>query len=135
VKTKFDSLFEQTFISAQQKQPSVPADKIDAVQPNDGLKDDTMSVVAAMPAAVSTNVPGNMDDEREEDSMVKANLFSLFSDAKEIHEIIQGGFHPEAWVIQKIAICSDNLSSVLKSVKYESTASACGCGSSEMPPV
>lgn len=121
MKTKFESLFEQTFISAHQRQPSVPSDEVDAVQPDDN----SISVVELPSAKTSVsephvNVPGNMEEEGEENSMAKSNLFAIYSDAKELHNILQmAGLNPETWMLQKIAVCADNLSSVLKAARYD----------------
>jgi len=136
VKTKFEALFEETFLSARQPQQSVPPDEVDAVQPDSSpevsvvaVPGPTMANAADVPSSMASpeNIPGNLEDEAEEDNMAKANLFALYSDAKEIHNIIQGGFHPEAWMLQKIAVCADNLASVLKAVRYDSAAHV-SCG-------
>jgi hypothetical protein len=136
VKTKFEALFEETFLSARQQQQSVPPDEVDAVQPDSSpdvsvvaVPGPTMADASDVPSSIGSpeNVPGNLEDEAEEDNMAKANLFALYSDAKEVHNLIQGGFHPEAWMIQKIAVCADNLAAVLKAARYESAAHV-SCG-------
>ena len=132
MKTKFETLFEETFLSAKQPQQSVPPDEVDAVQPDSSP---AVSVVAVPGPSMTDgagldapeNIPGNLEDEQEENSMAKANLFALYTDAKEIHNLIQSGFHPEAWMLQKIAVCADNLAAVMKAARYESAAHV-SCG-------
>ena len=58
-------------------------------------------------------------EESEEHWMVRSNLFSLYSNAKKIHNLAQMGMDLEPWAQQKVAVCADNLEAVMKYVAYE----------------
>ena len=58
-------------------------------------------------------------EESEEHWMVRSNLFSLYSNAKKIHNLAQMGLDLEPWAQQKVAVCADNLEAVMKYVAYE----------------
>jgi hypothetical protein len=58
-------------------------------------------------------------EESEEHWMVRSNLFSLYSNAKKIHNMAQMGIDLEPWAQQKVAVCADNLEAVMKYVAYE----------------
>jgi hypothetical protein len=51
--------------------------------------------------------------------MAAANLFSIFNDAKMLHDVLKSGGHLETWMLQKIAVVADNLSGVAKVAKYD----------------
>ena len=58
-------------------------------------------------------------EESEEHWMTRSNLFSLYSNAKKIHNLAQMGLDLEPWAQQKVAVCADNLEAVMKYVAYE----------------
>jgi hypothetical protein len=59
------------------------------------------------------------EDESEEIAMAKTNLFSIFKSAKELHDCIASGYHLEPWMLQKIAVCADNICSVHRTAEYK----------------
>ena len=68
---------------------------------------------------VGAAMAGQAHEESEEHWMVRSNLFSLYSNAKKIHNLAQAGIDLEPWAAAKIAVCADNLESVMKYVAYE----------------
>lgn len=58
------------------------------------------------------------EEEHEESRMAKTNLFTLFTDAKMLHDLICAGEDLEPWMLQKIAVASESVCSVAKVVKY-----------------
>lgn len=124
MKSQDQTLLEQAYLSTKQKMVSIPGDGV--VEPSSDITatDETIPATAPVtPAVVQMNV--DTEEEKEELSMVKANLFSIFNDAKALHMMIEGGFDVEPWMQQKIAVCADGMSSVLKSANYD--FQKCGC--------
>jgi hypothetical protein len=128
---------EEAYISALRKQAATPEDELQSsitpeisdlpVTPSAVVvKNVTPEVTPAMPS--DSHAPGNLEDEAEEDSMTSANLYSIFTDAKKLHEYIQGGYHLEAWMQQKIAICCDNINAVSRAAEYDVAKNDSGCG-------
>lgn len=127
MKSSDQKLLEEAYISALQKSINVPTD-ISVNQP------DTAGEIAMhsepVAAVVSVEEPtedcgcdnhneaDHMEEEHEESSMAKTNLFSIFKNAKMIHEYIESGVHLETWMLQKIAVVADNLNSVAKVAEY-----------------
>ena len=66
-------------------------------------------------------------EESEEHWMVRSNLFSLYSNAKKIHNLAQMGLDLEPWAQQKVAVCADNLEAVMKYVAYEAAEKGLSC--------
>jgi hypothetical protein len=66
-------------------------------------------------------------EESEEHWMVRSNLFSLYSNAKKIHNLAQMGLDLEPWAQQKVAVCADNLEAVMKYVAYEAAEKGLNC--------
>lgn len=124
MKSQDQTLLEQAYLSTKQKMVSIPGDGV-----NEPAMDMSTSDAPQVPSqeVSPTVVQMNVDseEEREELSMVKANLFSIFNDAKALHTMIEGGFDVEPWMQQKIAVCADGMSSVLKSANYD--FQKCGC--------
>jgi len=58
------------------------------------------------------------EHENEESRMAKTNLFTLFTDAKLLHELICNGEDLEPWMLQKIAVAAESVCSVTKVVRY-----------------
>jgi len=58
-------------------------------------------------------------EESEEHWMVRSNLFSLYTNAKKIHNLVQAGIDPEPWAQQKLAVATDQVESIMKYIAYE----------------
>lgn len=137
--SKDADLIAEAYLSALQKSPNFPADPAmgSVIEANPELTDREN---AESPVAMTVSVPagpeamGAMDqgsgseviagsdqahEESEEHWMVRSNLFSLYSNAKKIHNLAQMGIDLEPWAQQKIAVCADNLEAVMKYVAYE----------------
>ena len=133
--SKDADLIAEAYLSALQRSPNYPADPATAsvAKVNPEVTD---IVNAEKPTSVTVAVPagpeamGAMDqgcgcdcsqahEESEEHWMVRSNLFSLYSNAKKIHNLAQSGIDLEPWAAAKIAVCADNLESVMKYVAYE----------------
>jgi len=134
MKSNDQKLLEEAYISALQKGVNVPADLAAVHQPDNHLSPEVgpeqpvvMSITADEPVSdcgcsadceCRKNGEHYQEEEREETSMAAANLFSIFTDAKMLHELLQNGEHLDTWMLQKIAVVADNLSSVSKVAKY-----------------
>lgn len=70
---------------------------------------------------------GGSSEEAEEDYMSKANLFSIFSNAKKLHQFCLDGVSLDPWMQQKIAVCADSLESVFRSTNYEASIKMNSC--------
>jgi len=128
-------LIAEAYLSALQKSPNYPADPATAAiaKVNPEMTDRTNversnAVVVAVPGgpeAMSAMDQGcgcdgsQAHEESEEDWMTRSNLFSLYSNAKKIHNLSQMGLDLEPWAQQKVAVCADNLEAVMKYVAYE----------------
>jgi len=132
-------LIAEAYLSALQKFNNAPTDPatedIAKVNPEvtdrENVEDKpvTMTIVApAGPEAMGAMDQGSgcgcggsdaQHEESEEQWMVRSNLFSLYSNAKKIHNMAQMGIDLEPWAQQKIAVCADNLEAVMKYVAYE----------------
>jgi hypothetical protein len=135
--SKDADLIAEAYLSAIQKSPNYPADPAteDIARVNPELTDrenvERQATVVSVPAgpeamgAMDQGSPcgcGSSDmahEESEEHWMVRSNLFSLYSNAKKIHNLAQMGIDLEPWAQQKIAVCADNLEAVMKYVAYE----------------
>lgn len=139
MRSKDQDLLAEAYLSAIQKLKNVPTDPAteDVAQVNPEVTD--RENVEQSPVAMTVAVPagpeaaGAMDqgsgcgcggsdqqhEESEEHWMVRSNLFSLYSNAKKIHNLAQMGLDLEPWAQQKIAVCADNLEAVMKYVAYE----------------
>ena len=131
-------LIAEAYLSALQKFNNAPADPAteDIAKVNPEVTDrenveEPVTLQVAVPAG--PEAMGAMDqgtscgcsnsdqshEESEEHWMVRSNLFSLYSNAKKIHNLAQTGIDLEPWAQQKIAVCADNLEAVMKYVAYE----------------
>ena len=129
--SKDSILISEAYLSAIQKIHNAPTDpgteSVAEVNPEMTDRENVeqpVSMTVAVPAG--PEAMGAMDqgsdmahEESEEHWMVRSNLFSLYSNAKKIHNLLQGGIDPEPWAQQKIAVCADNLEAVMKYVAYE----------------
>lgn len=133
-------LIAEAYLSALQKSPNYVADSgmnsIAAVNPEVTDRENVENKPSVV--AMSTPVPADQggscgcDDspqheESEEHWMVRANLFSLYSNAKKIHNLAQTGVDLEPWAQQKIAVCADNLEAVMKYIAYEAAEKGLTC--------
>ena len=119
--TRDDVLLAEAYISAYKKNVDVPGENVtDNAPDTDGAVE-----MHAEPAAVVLSLAGDNEEEcscqeheNEESRMVKTNLFTLFTDAKLLHDLICAGEELEPWMLQKIAVASDGVCSVTKVVRY-----------------
>jgi hypothetical protein len=137
--SKDAELISEAYLSALQKQKTVASEPAmeDVAEVNPEVTDRenveepvtmTMSVPAgpeAMPQGPS--IEPNVEDENEELWMARSNLFSLYSNAKKIHNLVQMGLDLEPWMQQKIAVAADNLEGVMKSAAYEAAEKGLNC--------
>ena len=145
--SKDADLIAEAYLSALQKVKNVPTDPatedIAAVNPDvtdrENVEDKPVTMTVAVPAG--PEAMGAMDqgsgcgcggsdaahEESEEHWMVRSNLFSLYSNAKKIHNLAQMGLDLEPWAQQKIAVCADNLEAVMKYVAYEAAEKGLSC--------
>jgi len=133
--SKDADLIAEAYLSALQKIKNVPTDSAteDIAEVNPEVTDRenveqpvTMTVaVPAGPEAMGAMDQdcgcddGQQHEESEEHWMTRSNLFSLYTNAKKIHNLAQMGLDLEPWAQQKIAVCADNLEAVMKYVAYE----------------
>lgn len=136
--SKDADLIAEAYLSALQKSPNYVADSgmnsIAAVNPEVTDRENVekpVSMTVAVPAG--PEAMGAMDqgsgcgcggsdqahEESEEHWMVRSNLFSLYSNAKKIHNLVQAGIDPEPWAQQKLAVATDQVESIMKYIAYE----------------
>ena len=144
--SKDADLISEAYLSAVQKNhnfaPDPAMDSVVEVNPELTDRENVES-----PVAMTVSVPagpeamGAMDqgsgcgcagsdqahEESEEHWMVRSNLFSLYSNAKKIHNLAQMGLDLEPWAQQKVAVCADNLEAVMKYVAYEAAEKDLNC--------
>jgi hypothetical protein len=131
MKSKDEQLLAEAYISAVQKSINVPADSAAFA----GNNDRSMEPIAPV-TVVTTNEPSSdvqdtchtvEHEESEEAWMVRSNLFSLFTNAKKLHNLSQHGMDLEPWMQQKVAVCADQLESVMKAANYEAAEKGLVC--------
>jgi hypothetical protein len=142
--SKDSLLISEAYLSAIQKSPNYspdPAmDSIARVNPEVTDRENveqpvsmTVSVPAgpeAMGAMDQGSSVGHSDmahEESEEHWMVRSNLFSLYSNAKKIHNLAQAGIDLEPWAQQKLAVATDQVESVMKYIAYEAAEKGLNC--------
>jgi len=144
--SKDADLIGEAYLSALQKIHNTPTDpgtnSIVEVNPevtdreNVEKSGDVVISVPAGPEATGAMDQGSgcgcaMSDqaheESEEDWMVRSNLFSLYTNAKKIHNLAQMGLDLEPWAQQKVAVCADQLEAVMKYVAYEAAEKGLSC--------
>ena len=118
---KDEKMLMEAYISAVQKGISMPSDVTDSVPDTNNAVE--MHAEPAVVTSITSEEPDTssehyQEEEKEETSMAAANLFSIFTDAKMLHELLQNGEHLDTWMLQKIAVCADNLTGVSKVAKY-----------------
>ena len=139
-------LIAEAYLSAMQKNhnfaPDPAMDSVAEANPELTDRENVESPVAmtvsgpAGPEAMGAMDQGSgyessMSDQAHEESeehwMVRSNLFSLYSNAKKIHNLAQMGLDLEPWAQQKVAVCADNLEAVMKYVAYEAAEKGLSC--------
>jgi hypothetical protein len=145
--SKDADLIAEAYLSALQKIHNAPTDpgteSIAEVNPEvtdrENVEDKPVSMTVAVPAgpeAMGATDQGSgcgcsgsdqAHEESEEHWMVRSNLFSLYSNAKKIHNLAQMGLDLEPWAQQKVAVCADNLEAVMKYVAYEAAEKGLSC--------
>jgi len=144
--SKDADLISEAYLSAVQKNhnfaPDPAMDSVVEVNPELTDRENVESPVAmtvsvpAGPEAMGAMDQGSgyessMSDQAHEESeehwMVRSNLFSLYSNAKKIHNLAQIGLDLEPWAQQKVAVCADNLEAVMKYVAYEAAEKGLNC--------
>jgi len=144
--SKDADLISEAYLSAVQKNhnfaPDPAMDSVVEVNPELTDRENVESPVAmtvsvpAGPEAMGAMDQGSgyessMSDQAHEESeehwMVRSNLFSLYSNAKKIHNLAQMGLDLEPWAQQKVAVCADNLEAVMKYVAYEAAEKSLNC--------
>jgi hypothetical protein len=123
---KDSTLLQEAYISAIQKSVNVPSN---GIRP---AVDMVPSVTTPVPGEVSTQPEdgcgcGCSSEDSEENYMAMSNLFSIFSNAKKLHAFLMSGVEMDEWMVQKIAVCADNLESVMRSANYDAAKSGIGC--------
>jgi len=137
--SKDADLIAEAYLSALQKIHNAPTDPAteDIAQVNpevtdrENVEDKPVSMTVAVlagPEAMSTMDQGTpcgcessdqQHEESEEHWMIRSNLFSLYSNAKKIHNLAQMGLDLEPWAQQKVAVAAHDLEAVMKYVAYE----------------
>lgn len=139
MRSKDAELIGEAYLSALQKIKNVSTDPAteDVAEVNPEVTDrenveSPVTMTVAVPAGpesapMSPSIDPNVEDENEELWMTKSNLFSLYSNAKKIHNLAQMGLDLEPWAQQKIAVCADNLEAVMKYAAYEAAEKGLQC--------
>jgi hypothetical protein len=134
--SKDADLIAEAYLSALQKIKNVPTDAAmeDIAEVNPEVTDRenvdepvTVSVVAPAGPEAGPALDPNFADESDELWMVRSNLFSLFTNAKKIHNLAQMDLDLEPWMQEKIAVAADGLESVMKSAAYEAAEKGLPC--------
>jgi hypothetical protein len=134
--SKDAELIGEAYLSALQKQKDVVKEPAmeDIAEVNPEVTDqDNVEVVSAVPVNANSSeiahssIEPNAEDETEELWMARSNLFSLFSNAKKIHNAIQMGLDLEPWMQEKIAVAADSLEGVTKQVNYHAAEKGINC--------
>ena len=141
--SKDADLIAEAYLSALQKSPNYPADPATAsvARVNPELTDivnaeKPASMIVAGPEAMGAMDQGSgcgcgssdqAHEESEEHWMVRSNLFSLYSNAKKIHNLAQAGIDLEPWAQQKLAVATDQVESIMKYVAYEAAEKGLSC--------
>jgi hypothetical protein len=144
--SKDAELISEAYLSAMQKNhnftPDPAMDSVAEVNPELTDRENVESPVAmtvsvpAGPEAMGAMDQGSgcgssMSDQAHEESeehwMVRSNLFSLYSNAKKMHNLAQAGIDLEPWAQQKLAVATDQVESIMKYVAYEAAEKGLSC--------
>jgi hypothetical protein len=116
---KDSTLLQEAYISAVQKTVNVPSSAPQLDAEVDSQTEPVTLSIGNEPELKQDCGCGGAEEESEENYMVMANLFSLFSNAKKLHSYVMNGINVEPWMQQKIAVCADNLEAVTRSINYD----------------
>lgn len=122
---KDSTLLQEAYISAVQKTVNVPSStpQLDA-EVNPSPEPMTIAIGGEPSPQEHTGCGcGGAEEESEENYMAMANLFSIFSNAKKLHQYTVDGVKLDPWMQQKIAVCADNLEAVFRSANYDAAKS------------
>jgi hypothetical protein len=117
-------LLEEAYLSATNKLPATPADKEVEHDTDSDIEEPMVITIGGMSDSEETpeTIGGDnstwQEHENEEIRMVKTNLYTLFEDAKMLHDCIHEGEVLEPWMYQKIAVASEMICGVAKVVRY-----------------
>jgi hypothetical protein len=123
---KDSTLLQEAYISAIQKSVNVPSDTIKP----------SVDMIPTNDVSISNETPiqpdggcgcGGSTEDDDKNYMAMSNLFSVFSNAKKLHQFLMQGVEFDEWMVQKIAVCADNLESVMRSANYDAAKSGIGC--------
>lgn len=120
--TKDDVLLAEAYISAYKKSVDVPEENVTDIAPDTNGAVEMHAEPAAVVLSLGTGEEESehhQGEECEESKMAKTNLYSIFRDAKNIHDAICSGIHLDTWMLQKIAVVADNIAGVAKVVEYD----------------
>ena len=120
------TLLEEAYISASQKSINLPSNLINPAPEIIAVTNSPETEVEE-PHQDSGCGCGGESEEQEENYMDMANLFSLFSNAKKIHHLLEDGLSLDPWMQQKIAVCADNLESVIRTARYTAAKAGMSC--------
>jgi hypothetical protein len=51
--------------------------------------------------------------------MAKTNLYTIYKASKQLHDFINSGHELDYWMNEKLAVCSEQLSNILKVAEYD----------------
>lgn len=139
-------LIAEAYLSAMQKThnfaPDPAMDSVAEVNPEMTDRDNVespMAMTVAIPAGpeamgamnqgagCGASMSDQVHEESEEHWMVCSNLFSLYSNAKKMHNLAQAGIDLEPWAQQKLAVATDQIESIMKYVAYEAAEKGLSC--------
>jgi len=118
-------LIAEAYLSASKKMFNTPPEaamsSVAAVNPEvtdiSNMEVDEPSIEVSIPDMCHADDAAH--EESEEHWMLRSNLFSIFTNAKKLHNLAQSGIDLEPWAQQKIAVCTDNLEAVIKYAALE----------------
>jgi hypothetical protein len=76
---------------------------------------------------ITASLGSAQSEDCENVRMTKTNLYSIFTAAKKLHDIVESGHTPETWMSHRLAICADNMLEILKVCEYEHDKNSCSC--------
>lgn len=103
-----------------------PEEDIQDSEPHSPSPEETEVTVPTSDITLTT-LSGTNQEDCENAKMTKTNLYSIFTAAKKLHDIVESGYTPELWMSHRLAICTDNMLEILKVCEYEHDKSSCGC--------
>ena len=49
----------------------------------------------------------------------KANLYAIYKGCKQLHDLIGAGYIPDYWMNERLSVCSEHISNILKVAEYD----------------